>query len=293
MRIPFDEAGGRCVFSSEWDKYATITYHANFNEQPHGDITKIAAEAIPPHDLLLAGFPCQPFSRAGLCKGFTDKRGMLFFEIMRIVRYHEPKVLLLENVKGLRSHDNGQTFSIIKCSLKKSGYTVYDTVLNARDFGLPQSRERIYIVAVNNKKLSGRRFVFPTPPYTATIVDAILEKRVQARYTISNRCWKRLQKRKLINAQKGNGFGYRLFKRSSPYTNTIVASYYKGRGDTLIWQRRKNPRKLTPREIACLQGFSKQFIIPVSDTQAYKQFGNAVAVPVIRAIASEVIRLFK
>jgi len=278
MRLPFEEAGGTCVFSSEWDTHAKVTYAANFDEVPHGDITAIKASNIPSHDVLLAGFPCQPFSRAGLRKGFADKRGKMFFEIMRIVQHHAPKVILLENVKGFIDHDSGKTFQTAKRCLEELNYTVYYKVLNACEFGLPQSRERVYIIAVNNEKLPHNKFVFPTPPYTRTTVGMLLEKRVAARYTLSDTTWERLQKRKLLQATRGNGFGYRLYTHASPYTNTLLASYAKGNGDILIAQKNKNPRLLTPREVARLQGFPEHFLIPVSDHQAYKQFGNAVAV---------------
>jgi len=291
MRIPFDETGGKCVFSSEWDKHAVKTYSTNFNEGPHGDITKIAASTIPPHDILLAGFPCQPFSRAGLQKGFADTRGSLFFEITRIARHHKPKVVVLENVKGFLRHDDGKTFQTAKRALEALGYCVYHTILNAKDFGLPQHRERVYIVAVHTRKLRGKQFVFPVPPYTPTRISTVLQKRVASIYTISNSIWKRLQERKQREKERGNGFGYRLFLPSAPFINTIIANYGKCGSDLLIAQKHKNPRLLTPREVARLQGFPDTFIIPVSDSQAYKQFGNAVAVPVIQAITREVVKM--
>jgi DNA (cytosine-5)-methyltransferase 1 len=284
IRIPFDELGAKCVFSSEWDKFSQITYEANYGEKPHGDITKIKEDEIPPFDILLAGFPCQPFSHAGLKKGFEDARGTLFYEICRIVHHHKPKVLFLENVKGFKSHDKGNTFKTVKEALTDLGYTVYTQVLNARDFGTPQNRERIYIIAFKGKI----PFDFPLPYRTPTSVGKILEKQVDDKYTISDRLWQGHQRRKLEHIEKGNGFGYSLFDAQSNYTSTISARYYKDGSEILIKQENKNPRKITPREAARLQGFPESFVIPVSDVQAYKQFGNSVSVPVIRAIAEEI-----
>ncbi len=284
IRTPFDELGAECVFSSEWDKYSQITYQANYGEMPHGDITKIAEEEIPAFDILLAGFPCQPFSHAGLKKGLEDARGTLFFEICRIVQRHKPKVLFLENVKGFKSHDKGNTFRLVKEMLNGLGYTVYTQILNARDFGVPQNRERIYIVSFREKIA----FDFPAPLNIGTKVGSILEKGVDEKYTLSDRLWQGHQRRKLEHIEKGNGFGYSLFDKDSTYTSTISARDYKDGSEILIKQNNKNPRKITPREAARLQGFSDSFIIPVSDVQAYKQFGNSVSVPVIRAIAEEI-----
>lgn len=290
IRIPFSEAGGECVFTSEWDKHAQTTYRLNFGEQPHGDITKINEKDIPPHDILLAGFPCQPFSHAGLRKGFKDTRGTLFFDIARIVKFHQPAMLLLENVKGFKNHDKGRTFEVVKAALEELGYTVFNTVFSAKDFGVPQNRERIYIVALHNEKVKNTNFEYPVPPKTRTRLGDILERRVAEKYTISDRLWQGHQRRKKEHAERGNGFGYSIFGKDSRYTNTISARYYKDGSEILIEQKGKNPRKLTPREAARLQGFPEDFKIVVSDNQAYKQFGNAVAVPVIRAIAGQMLR---
>ncbi len=285
IRIPFQELGGRCVFTSEWDKFASQTYKVNFKEIPWGDITNIPAKDIPAHDLLLAGFPCQPFSQAGLKKGFQDTRGTLFFNIAEILNYHRPKAILLENVKRLRSHDSGNTLKVIVRTLEDLGYTIQTRVMNAKDFGLPQNRERIYIVGFLGKT----SFAFPEPPKNKTRLGDILEKDVDDKYTISDTLWAGHQRRLKEHKEKGFGFGYCLFDHNSEYTSTISARYYKDGSEILIKQKSKNPRKLTPREAARLQGFPESFIIPVSDGQAYKQFGNSVAVPAIRAIAKAIV----
>ncbi len=287
IRIPFDELGGECVFSSEWDKFAQQTYFANFGEIPEGDITKIPVKAIPKHDILLAGFPCQPFSMAGKKKGFSDTRGTLFFNIEKILDYHMPSVVFLENVKNLRNHDKGRTFLIIKEHLEKLGYKVFDQVLNAKEFGVPQNRERIYIICFKDKNVN---FKFPTPPKKPVKVGNILQEELEKDYTISDKLWEGHQKRKEEHRKKGNGFGYSLFDANSPYTSTITARYHKDGAEILIKQKGKNPRKVSPREAARLQGFPDTFEIPVSDTQAYKQFGNSVAIPVIRAIAKQIFK---
>jgi len=291
IRIPFEAAGGECVFTSEWDKFAQQTYISNFHDEVHGDITQVDETEIPTHDVILAGFPCQPFSHAGLKEGFSDTRGTLFFDIERIARYHEPKVMLLENVKGLVSHDKGRTLQVILESLDVLGYWVEYKVLNARDFGVPQNRERIYIVAYSKDWFDEGDFSFPRPSKKETRVGDVLDSHVDAKYTISDRLWAGHQRRKLEHAAKGNGFGYSLFSVDSPYTSTISARYYKDGSEILIKQRGKNPRKVTPREAARLQGFPEWFQVHPSDTQAYRQFGNSVAIPVIEAIAKKIAKL--
>ncbi|MBL7045516.1 MAG: DNA cytosine methyltransferase [Parcubacteria group bacterium] len=286
IRLGFESVGGENVFSSEWDKYAQVTYQANFGEIPYGDITKIKPEEIPEFDVLLAGFPCQPFSQAGLKRGFSDTRGTLFFDIAKIVDYHRPRVVFLENVKRLKSHDGGNTLKIIKETLESMGYEVHAKVLNAKDFGVPQNRERIYIVAFLGKT----NFQFPEVGGVETDVGDILEENVDGKYTISDKLWAGHKRRKLEHKEKGNGFGYTLFNRESPYTNTISARYYKDGSEILIEQKNKNPRKLSPREAARLQGYPDDFYIPVSDAQAYKQFGNSVAVPVICELAKKIAK---
>lgn len=294
IRIPFQELGGDCVFTSEWDKFAQKTYRLNFGDEPHGDITQINEKDIPDFDVLLAGFPCQPFSQAGLKKGFADTRGTLFFEIERIIKEKRPKAFLLENVKQLKGHDRGRTLQVILKHLDDLNYYVKYEVLRAGDFGVPQNRERIYIVGISKDRFNlpeNYEFEFPMPTYQKTRVGNILEQDVNEKFTISDALWEGHQRRKKEHQEKGNGFGYSLFNADSEYTNTISARYYKDGSEILIDQGEgKNPRKLTPRECARLQGFPEKFIIPVSDTQAYKQFGNSVAVPVIREVAKCIIR---
>lgn len=286
IRLGFESAGGECVFSSEWDKYAQTTYAANFGEMPAGDITKIDPLNIPTFDILAAGFPCQPFSQAGLGLGMADTRGTLFFDIAKIINHHRPKVVFLENVKRLRTHDGGRTLKVIQNTLEQLGYDVHISVLNARDFGVPQNRERIFIVGFLGKA----QFIFPTPSGIKTKLGNILEKKVDSKYTLSDRLWAGHQRRLREHKEKGNGFGFSLFNKISSYTNTISARYYKDGSEILIEQKDKNPRKLTPREAARLQGFDESFEIVVSDNQAYKQFGNSVSVPVIKAVANQIIK---
>lgn len=304
IRIAFQKQGGASVFASEWDKFAQKTYKANFGEVPHGDITEINPNDIPDHDILLGGFPCQPFSQAGLKKGFEDTRGTLFFNIAQIIDVKRPKAFLLENVKQLRGHDKGRTLATILNVLDELDYDVYVDVLKANDFGVPQKRERIFIVGFRrDKDILGEyfkdkdgkdiriNFKFPEPSGIKTRVGDILEKSADEKYTISDKLYEGHLRRKKEHKQKGNGFGFSLFNEESPYTNTISARYYKDGSEVLIDQgENKNPRKLTPRECARLQGFPEEFIIPVSDSQAYKQFGNSVSVPVIEAIAKNMIK---
>lgn len=288
IRIPFEELGGKCVFTSEFDKFAQDTYAENFAEMPHGDITKIDTKEIPSFDILLAGFPCQPFSNAGLKKGFEDTRGTLFFDIARIVKHHKPKVLFLENVKGFRSHNKGNTFKTLKSTLEDLGYKVFTEVLNAKDFGVPQNRERIYIIAFANNDID---FKHPKPTNKKVNVGDILDKKVDDKYTISDKLWAGHQRRKKEHRKKGNGFGYSLFDNNSEYTSTMSARYYKDGSEILIKQKNKNPRKLTPKESLRLQGYPDDYVFPVSDTQAYRQCGNSVAVPVIREVAKKILKV--
>lgn len=324
IRLPFQQHGGECVFTSEIDKHAQKTYFANYGEYPQGDITQIRASDIPDHDILLAGFPCQAFSQAGLKQGFNDTRGTMFFEIQRILAEKRPKMFLLENVKTLRTHDKGKTFQTIQDILtgehqeiipddlpmsdearnalgQKLNYWIDFKVLRAGDFGIPQNRERIFIVGFNKDYFSNltdndfkKIFSFPTPTNEPTRVGDILENvsMEDTTYTISDNLWNGHQKRKLEHGKKGNGFGYCLFNADSPYTNTISARYYKDGSEALIDQSHlgKNPRMLTPRECARLQGFPEDFIVDsVSKAQAYKQFGNSVCVKVIDEIAKKMI----
>jgi DNA (cytosine-5)-methyltransferase 1 len=284
IRLGFESQGATCIFSSEWDKFAQITYQTNFHHKPSGDITQISESNIPEFDILCGGFPCQPFSNAGHKQGFEDTRGTLFFDIARIINYHKPQVVFLENVKGLKSHNKGKTFQTIKNILSDMGYFVHAQVLNAKDFGVPQNRERIYIVAF----LENVDFEFPQPLKNKLVLGDILEKNVDAKYTISDKLWAGHQRRKAEHINKGNGFGYSLFNENSSYTSTISARYYKDGSEILIEQAGKNPRKITPREAARLQGFPEDYQIPVSDVQAYKQFGNSVCVPVIKALVKNI-----
>lgn len=275
------------VFSSEIDKYAQKTYSDNYGEVPHGDITQIEAKDIPAHDIILAGFPCQAFSVAGLKKGFEDTRGTLFFDVARIAEYHKPKLIFLENVKGFKNHDKGNTFKVVKQTLEGLGYKVFTDVLNAKYFGVPQNRERIYIIAFLENSIT---FDFPSNLDIKVKLGDILEKSVEDKYTISDKLWAGHQRRKKEHKAKGNGFGYSMFNENSEYTSTISARYYKDGSEILVEQKDKNPRKLTPREAGRLQGFPNDFKITVSDTQAYKQFGNSVAVPVIEALAENILK---
>lgn len=275
------------VFSSEIDKYAQQTYNANFDEIPYGDITQIDEKNIPKHDIILAGFPCQAFSIAGKRKGFEDTRGTLFFDVARIAKYHKPKIIFLENVKGFKSHDKGKTFETVKNTLEDMNYKVFTQILNARDFGLSQNRERIYIIAFLDNSIE---FEFPNKLNKSTKLGDILDENIDEKYTISDKLWAGHQRRKKEHKAKGNGFGYCLFNHNSEYTSTISARYYKDGSEILVEQNNKNPRKLTPREASRLQGFPKYFKIVVSDTQAYKQFGNSVAVPVIKSLSNEIYK---
>lgn len=293
IRIAF-EPYGECVFSSEWDVKAQETYKANFDEIPNGDIRNIDATEIPSHDILLAGFPCQPFSIAGVSKlkslkrkhGFLNEtQGTLFFEIARILEYRRPEAFLLENVKNLRSHDKGKTFKVIMNVLENDlEYTVYTKVINAKGL-VPQNRERIYIVGFK----SPLKFSFPEIPEEGPPLRDILESHVDDKYTLSDKLWNYLQSYAAKHKAKGNGFGFGLADLNS-YSRTLSARYYKDGSEILIPQKGRNPRRLTPKECARLQGFPEGFKIPVSDTAAYKQFGNSVAVPVVEKVAEQMIK---
>jgi DNA (cytosine-5)-methyltransferase 1 len=313
LRIPFDEIGGRCVFTSEWDKYANLTYRANFgNHDIEGDITKVAAEDIPAHDFLLAGFPCQPFSIAGVSKknalgrphGFADlTQGTLFFDVARVIECHRPRAFLLENVKNLLTHDGGRTFSTIKHVLTvELGYHISWRVIDARAF-LPQHRERVIIVGFREEMPTSLDELELPSLENGPVLGSILHSedgseepedpytdangRVSSKYILTDHLWKYLQDYAAKHRAKGNGFGFGLVGPNDA-ARTLSARYYKDGSEILIERRRGNPRRLTPRECARLMGFDRtgsRFKIPVSDTQAYKQFGNSVAVPVIRAVA--------
>ncbi|MDA7737416.1 DNA (cytosine-5-)-methyltransferase [Porticoccus sp.] len=322
IRLPFQDLGGRCVFTSEWDRFAQKTYAANFSELPDGDITEIDAKDIEDHDILLAGFPCQAFSQAGLKKGFNDTRGTMFFEIQRILAEKKPKIFLLENVKQLRGHDKGNTLRTIinilegndsvninydvpmstvarKALSARLNYWVDFKVLRAGDFGTPQNRERIFIVGFNKDYFGkdcnfDKIFKWPEPPCSPTRLGNILEEpeTIDPKYTISDRLWASHQRRKNEHMNKGNGFGYSLFNEESVYTNTMSARYYKDGSEILIDQSGidKNPRMLTPRECARLQGFPEEYIVDAASRgQMYKQFGNSVSVNVVKAVANQLL----
>lgn len=327
IRLPFQNLGGKCVFTSEWDKFAQKTYLANYGEIPSGDITQIASQDIPSHDVLLGGFPCQTFSQAGLKKGFSDTRGTMFFEIQRILAEKRPKAFLLENVKQLQGHNKGETLKTILSILRgefkqaipedvpmsddaryalsqKLNYCVDVKVLRAGDFGIPQNRERVFIIGFDRDYFGIDQpinlediFHWPVGSKVETKVGDILlssEKfaELEDKYTISDKLWAGHKKRKEEHKTKGNGFGYSLFKPEDAYTNTISARYYKDGSEILIDQGEyKNPRKLTPRECANLQGFPDKFIVDaVSHGQIYKQFGNSVCMTVIEALATEIVK---
>jgi len=299
MRIAFENAGGKCVYSNEWDKYCQQTYFVNFNEIPEGDITKVNAEDIPDHDVLVAGFPCQPFSIAGVSKknslgratGFEDKtQGTLFFDVCRIIDAKRPKAFMLENVKNLKSHDKGNTFRIIMESLDELNYEVFYKVVDGQYF-VPQHRERILIIGFDRNRYNKDYIDFDfdvNVPKRKPVIKDILEETVDEKYTLSDKLWQYLQDYAAKHRAAGNGFGYGIADMDG-ISRTLSARYYKDGSEVLIAQKGKNPRKLTPRECARLQGFPDTFRIPVSDTQAYKQFGNSVVVPLMEAVAVQLV----
>lgn len=292
IRIAF-QPYGQCVFSCEWDIKAQETYQHNFGEKPVGDIRQVDEKDVPDHDILLAGFPCQPFSIAGVSKksslgrqhGFLDEtQGTLFFDIARIIKEKRPRAFLLENVKNLRSHDKGNTFkTIMKVLEDELGYTVYAKVLSAESL-VPQKRERIYIVGFREPL----HFAYPELEQKGPPLKSILDSDVPDKYTLTDNLWNYLQSYKEKHQKKGNGFGFGLTDLNGP-SRTMSARYYKDGSEILIPQKGKNPRRLTPHEAKRLQGFPEWFEIPVSDTAAYKQFGNSVAVPVVSKIAEKMI----
>ncbi|MGN0274646.1 MAG: DNA (cytosine-5-)-methyltransferase [Chordicoccus sp.] len=298
MRIAYESAGGKCVYSNEWNKYSQQTYFANFGEQPDGDITKVNATDIPDHDILVAGFPCQPFSIAGVSKknslgrptGFEDKtQGTLFFDVCRILKAKRPKAFMLENVKNLKSHDRGRTFRVIMESLDELDYQVFTAVLDGQNF-VPQHRERILIVGFDRKRYGNDiNFAFTiTPRKPKPVMRDILENNVDEKYTLSDKLWIYLQNYAAKHRAAGNGFGYGIADPDG-ISRTLSARYYKDGSEILIAQDGKNPRRLTPRECARLQGFPDSFKIVVSDTQAYRQFGNSVVVPLMENVARLVV----
>lgn len=294
MRLAFEAQGGQCVFSSEWDKYCQKSYFDNFGEIPVGDIRTVEAKDVPDHDILVAGFPCQPFSIAGVSKknslgratGFLDKtQGTLFFDVVRIINEKRPKAFLLENVKNLKSHDSGQTWKVIMASLEELDYEVFPAVLDGQLF-VPQHRERVFIVGFDRRRYgSYYDFTFDLKQDGAKkVLRDILESEVDEKYTLSDKLWLYLQNYAAKHKAKGNGFGYGL-PDFDGVARTLSARYYKDGSEILIRQEGKNPRRLTPRECARIQGFPESYQITVSNTRAYKQFGNSVVVPLVSAIA--------
>lgn len=277
------------VFSSEIDKYAQETYKANFDEVPHGDITKIDEKDIPSHDILLAGFPCQAFSIAGKRLGFEDTRGTLFFEVARIIKHHKPKIVFLENVKGFVNHDNGNTFRVVKETLEELGYKVYAQVLNAKDFGVPQNRERIYIVAF----LDDVEFEFPVPLDVNISIKSKLENDVSEKYYYNNKPLFERIKDDVVDENSIYQWRRQYVRENkSGVCPTLTANMGTGGHNVPIIKDKKGIRKLTPRECANFQGFPNNFILPnLVDSQLYKQCGNSVVVGVIEKIAFEINKL--
>ena len=307
FRLALQSLHGECVFSSEWDKSAQNTYFNNYGELPFGDITSFTSEQIsdeeldkfiPDHDVLAAGFPCQPFSHAGVSArtavgkqhGFKcETQGTLFFDVMRIASTKRPKVLFLENVRNIERHDKGKTFSVIKKSIEEIGYTFKHQIIDASPL-VPQRRVRCYMVCFRNDL--DVDFDFPLFLGEPRKLKEILEQDVEEKYTISDKLWSGHINRTERNINRGTGFTAFVADIDKP-SNTLVARYGKDGKECLIPQKDKNPRMLTPRECARLQGYPEDFIIPASRTPAYKQFGNSVAVPVIKKIAHEIIRKIK
>lgn len=298
FRMAFQNLGGHCVFSSEWNDYARKTYEANFGEVPFGDITKIDENNIPDHDILVAGFPCQPFSIAGVSKknalgrahGFKDEaQGTLFFDIVRILDKKRPKAFLLENVKNLISHDKGKTFKVIQGAIRELGYSLHYKILDGKHF-VPQHRERIVMVGFDINVFGGQEtFTYPDMPQADKMIRTILESDVNPKYTLSDKLWNYLQNYAAKHKAKGNGFGFGLTDMNS-ISRTMSARYYKDGAEILIPQEGKNPRRLTPRECARLQGYPDRFVIPVSDNQAYRQFGNSVVTPLMQAVGENLVK---
>jgi len=310
FRIAFQDAGGECVFTSEWDRFAKQTYERNFGEVPFGDITRIKEHEIPEHDVLCAGFPCQPFSLAGVSKknslgrkhGFEDEtQGTLFFDVKRIIKHHRPKAFMLENVKNLLSHDNGKTFEVIRKTLVEDlGYIVSWKIVNGGNW-VPQKRERIFIVGFDPDQIviDEDQIKIPERPcddYEFPELNQIISGKVDG-HTLGPGTWDTLVRHKENHAKKGNGFGYGLHQVPIPngaYTRTISARYHKDGAEVLIEQPNNRPRRLTIVEGMQLQGYDpSKFVFPVSNTQAYRQIGNSVVVPAIAACAKEISQVLK
>lgn len=302
MRLGLERLGGRCLFTSEWDRYAAKTYKAWFGEEPHGDLTKILPAEIPHHDVLAAGFPCQPFSIAGVSKknslgrahGFKDAtQGNLFFNLASIIENKRPPAILLENVKNLQSHDGGRTWTVIRSTLEELGYCIFTKVIDAAAW-VPQHRERIFIVGFDRNVFGDSPpFEFPTGPAgEPPKFKSVLEEKPDPKYTLSSHLWEYLQEYARRHQEKGNGFGYGIGNPEGR-TRTLSARYYKDGSEILIAQPRKGPRRLTPREAARLMGFPDELPVVVSDTQAYKQFGNAVVPTVVSAVGAGIVKVLE
>ncbi|MGV0966040.1 DNA cytosine methyltransferase [Empedobacter falsenii] len=299
--------GAKCVFASEWDKYASETYEQNFKIKPQGDITLIDEKNIPQHDILCGGFPCQAFSVSGKQMGFEDTRGTLFFDIARIISHHKPKILFLENVKNLAKHDNGKTFQTIISTLDNLGYNVYSKILNSSNFGLPQNRERVYIVGFE-KSINSSSFKFPQNLNTPISLNNILEENptdakiitrddieIYKDFNIEEDIFgNKVLPNKPIQIGKVNkgGQGERIYH---PIGHAITLSAYGGGvgSKTGLYKIKHQIRKLSPRECARVQGFPDDFIINKTQTQAYKQFGNSVSVNVLQSILNEISIIIK
>jgi len=306
FRIAMQNLRGKCVFTSEIDTNVQKTYLTNFGDKPYGDITKIHELNIPDHDILCAGFPCQPFSIAGFKEGFNDTRGTLFFDIARIIKAKQPKAIFLENVKGLVNHNKGNTLKTILSVLREelNYYVPEPEVINAKDFGLPQNRERIFIVGFR-QDLKINEFEYPKPiPQKVYFKDVKEKSVVETKYYLSNQYLQTLKKHRARHESKGNGFGYEVISDNGIANAIVVGGMGKERNlvyDDRITDftpttnikgeiNREYIRKMTPREWARLQGFPDEFKIEVSDAQAYKQFGNSVAIPAIQATAEQIIK---
>lgn len=303
FRLAMQAQDGECVFSSEWNSFSQKTYLANFGEMPFGDITKESTKSYIPDkfDVLCAGFPCQPFSIAGVSKkkslgretGFKDKtQGTLFFDVADIISRHRPKAFYLENVKNLTSHDKGNTFRVIRETLEELDYSIHYQVMDGQTY-VPQHRERIMIVGFDNKVFHGEEhFTFPEQGSATMTVKDILDTNIDEKYTLSDKLWTYLQSYAEKHRAKGNGFGYGLVNLNG-ITRTLSARYYKDGSEILIPQENgKNPRKLSPRECARLMGYPDKYILSaVSDVQAYRQCGNSVVVPLITAVSEQIIKV--
>jgi DNA (cytosine-5)-methyltransferase 1 len=300
----FSNVGGKCVMACDWNEPSRKTYEANYGITPLGDIQQIMGGQLPEFDILCGGFPCQPFSIAGVSKkqslgrkhGFEDeKQGNMFFEIIRLIQAKRPKVMYLENVKNLLSHDKGHTWHVIHNTLQENNYAVFYQIVDG-SYYVPQKRQRVFIICFDKSVFPDIQFDFPKYPTKRKVeLRDIIESNVDQKYTLSDKLWTYLQKHKENSAKKGNGFGFGLiYPNKDDSTRTMSARYYKDGSEILIYQGEdKNPRRLTPTEARKLFGYPDDFVIPVSDSQAYRQFGNSVIVPAITHIAEQIVKTVK